>query len=174
MEGAQSLMKSLEKQKMCPNCEGRIPLEVEICPYCAHELTVSAAKLHHPLFQPQTLEDSLASLYKPPYQEKRSIPIEEPPMSKQSTPTQKNVEASLYGAPIPEERMEQPVEAKSSLMPTLLLLLGSQLLLLGLLLLVFSSNGVLRLEWDASNWFFYCLSALPLLYFGWKKLQEIE
>lgn len=161
-------MKPLEKQKMCPNCEGRVPLEAEICPYCAHEIGAQAAKPQSPLFQSQTLEDSLASLYKPPYQSK---PVEEAPMPRTLPP--KSLEASLYGHQ--EEEQAEPQKAKkSSLLPTILLMLASQLFILGFLQLFFATDGIVRLEWDASNWFFYCLLAAPLFYFGWKKLQEIE
>lgn len=166
-------MKSAEKQKLCPSCEARIPLEAEVCPFCAHELHSQAHKPQTQIFQTQSLEDSLASLYKPPYQGKRLPANEELPAEKQRPMSTKSVEASLYGQAAPEENA-QPQEKKSSLVPTLLLILASNLFLLGLMQLFFATDGILRLEFDASNWFFYCLLAVPLFYFGWRKLQEIE
>jgi hypothetical protein len=53
----------------------------------------------------------------------------------------------------------------------LLLSLGTNLFVLGLLQFFFSDQGVLRLEWNSAHWFFYCLGAIPLLFFGWKKNQ---
>jgi hypothetical protein len=164
------VMKSIEKQKLCPNCEGRIPVEMEICPYCAHELAQQGAKPQNPLFHKQSLEESLASLYKPPYQGKKAA--EE--MSMEKPKPLKGVEASLYGSSPREEEETQAQEKKSSLWPTVLLLLAANLLLLGILQLLFGVDGVVHLEWDTSNWFFYCLASIPLFYFGWKKLQEID
>jgi hypothetical protein len=161
-------MKSIEKQKMCPHCEGRIPFEVEVCPYCSHETSLQASKPQSPLFHSQSLEDSLASLYKPPYQSKTPSSME---TEKHSNPL--HVEASLYGQPAPQPQNELR-ETKSSLPPTILLLLASQLFILGLLQFFFAKDGIVHLEWDGSHWFFYCLFALPLFYFGWKKLQNLS
>ena len=163
------VMKTSEKQKICPHCEGRVPLEAELCPYCAHELT-NLAKPPQGLFQSQSLEESLSSLYKPPYQGKRAS---------QDFTHAKNVENALYKEPSRELSREPsgetPAEAekerKSSLWPTFMLLLAMNLFVLGLLQLFFATDGVVRLEWDASNWAFYCLAALPLCFFGWKKLR---
>ncbi len=165
-------MKSMEKQKLCPNCEGRIPIEMEICPYCAYELTNSVTKPQSPLFQKQSLEESLASLYKPPYQGRTTA---QETMEKPKSLTSKGVEASLYGSsPAGEEEEAQATPKKSSLWPTLLLLVGTNLLLLGILQLLFGENGVVHLQWETGNWFFYCLASIPLFYFGWKKLQELD
>ena len=58
----------------------------------------------------------------------------------------------------------------------LLLLPGSFFLFFGMILLFFSNDGTLSLEWNAHYWFFYLLLAAPLIYYGWRTLnrQEIE
>ncbi len=162
-------MKPVEKQKMCPSCDGRIPIDSEVCPYCTQEFQTQPLKSQSSLFQSQSLEDSLASLYKPPYQSKR--PSHDPlPIEKSSSISSKNVEASLYGNQRQEELLQEP---KGSLLSIILLLSAGHLFVFGILLFVFAQNGVLHLEWNANNWFFYCLGAIPLLYFGWKQLQKL-
>jgi ribosomal protein L40E len=51
-----------EKLKMCPFCEGEIPLEATDCNYCGSSLLKTRRpKPAYPA------EESLASLYEPPY-----------------------------------------------------------------------------------------------------------
>jgi hypothetical protein len=64
---------------------------------------------------------------------------------------------------------QNAAEEKSSFWPLLLLSVGANLLVLGLLQFFFSDNGQLMLQWDSSYWFIYCLAALPLFYVGFKK-----
>lgn len=174
-------MKSIEKEKICVSCEGRIPLDAEVCPFCATDQNKTG--LHNsfkaPLFQNQSLEDSLTSLYTPPYQGKR--PQFSEPMSVDSggetdyeddMPHYKEVTSTHRDEPILGERQEEEAP-KSSLTPTLMLLGGLHFFLLGMMQLLFSKNGILRLEWNANLWFFYCLVGAPLLYFGYKKVKEL-
>ena len=65
-------------------------------------------------------------------------------------------------------------EGRSSFWPILLLSIGGNLLTIGLLQLFFSDNGFLKLEWDSSYWFVYCLAAAPLFYFGFKKANTLK
>ena len=76
----------------------------------------------------------------------------------------------LMGATAPEEEAPQ----KSSFVPTAFLLGGVHFAVIGLMQLLFSKNGVLRLEWDANYWFFYFLASAPLFYFGMKKIKQLE
>ena len=175
-------MKTNEKQKMCPNCEGRISLEAEVCPFCAQEQIVEKGNnsLQTPLFQNQSLQDSLTSLYTPPYSGKRPLFSQE---IKKETPTFK--ENPMYKN-VTDEKFQDPLKAisaatndhenqaeESSLWPTVLMVAGSNFLVLGLLQLFFSENGLLKLEWDGSYWFIYCLLAFPLFYMGIKKMKKL-
>lgn len=161
-------MKTTDKEKMCMSCEGRIPLNADKCSYCGAE---QKSSYRTPIFQNQSLEDSLASLYTPPYQGKRpqfTKPTEEP-MQIYKEVTEKPQMDPILGTPPQEEE----VPAKSSLWTTVLLFAGANFLFLGLMQLFFSKNGVLRLEWDAHYWFLYCLVAAPCLFFGYKKFKEL-
>jgi hypothetical protein len=64
-------------------------------------------------------------------------------------------------------------EAKTILGPTLLMTLGAQLLLFGLLMLLFSHKGVMILKWDARFWFLYLFASAPFLFFGWRSLSKL-
>ncbi len=158
-------MKTVEKHKLCPNCEARVPLEATLCPFCASELNMEAPR-SSTLFQSQTLEDSVASLYTPPYQSS----------NRSASLSHSSAESSLYkkNAPAQQPQAEAPVERKSSLVPSILMFAGSTLLLLGLMLVIFAREGTLQLEWDASYWFIYALIGAPLLYFGYRKLSELD
>ena len=181
-------MKSAEREKICLNCEGRIPLDADVCPYCASHQTqaVGDSAFQAPLFDNQSLEDSLTSLYTPPYQGKRpqfdapfgeqplpSSPIlpEEPPSSPYREVTGRDSVDPLEGATAP---LEDEAPKQSSLIPMTLLLAGAQFVVIGLMQLFFSKNGVLRLEWNANYWFFYFLMSAPLFYFGHKKLKLLK
>ncbi len=175
-------MKPTERQKLCPNCDGNVPIEAAVCPYCAADLSGQTEKDSAPsqavLFKNQSLQESLASLYTPPYSSSSAAPsAPKAPVFKEAAP--KRAESAYKSAPPPPSptpaatEMAVPEEAtdKASVLSILLLSLSGVLLTLGLIQFFFSNNGVLRLEWDASYWFIYCLGALPLFYFGYKKLQ---
>jgi hypothetical protein len=179
------------RQKMCTSCDGRVPLEAEVCPYCAAEMkatlvSISGAKeLHH-----RSLQDSLTSLYTPPYgknssflnqggEKKEMAPFNkfEPPLKESMVEKRFNSASPSLGAPtIPVDSNADPNvdQGKNSFWPILLLSIGTNLLTLGLLQLFFSDNGFLRLEWDSSHWFIYCLTALPLFFFGFKKANLLK
>lgn len=177
-------MKPNERQKICPGCDGRIPIESNECPYCAADLTeeaTSAASASQgPLFKNQSLQASLASLYTPPYSAKTpqfSVSPEQPSSLKKPAEAYKEVSSSprmgdpAVGINTVEEEQQ---EAQSHFWPLLILSAGSLLLIVGLLQLFFSDNGKLRLEWDSSYWFIYCLGALPFLFFGFKRVNQIK
>lgn len=181
-----------DRQKMCTNCDGRIPRDADVCPYCAAEQSQSvAASLSTPSeLNHQSLQDSLTSLYSPPYSAKSSGHIQpappfkevpslnkpEPPKDSMAEKRFNNSSAALGVPTIPVDSAEEQATdgAKSSFWPILLLSIGANLLTLGLLQLFFSDNGFLHLEWDSSRWFLYCLAALPLFFFGFKKANAMK
>src|SRR5579863_2385956 len=170
-----------DRQKMCTSCDGRIPIDAAMCPYCtAQQMSVpssagSAKELHH-----QSLQDSLTSLYTPPYAGKTAgftpaggAKMEIPPIP-QSTPLKASMvekrvggSSAVLGVPsIPTDSAENPHvdEARNHFWPILLLSVAANLLTVGLLQLFFSDEGFLRLEWDSSHWYIYCLAAFPLFF----------
>lgn len=178
-------MKSTEKEKMCSTCDGMIPFDVDNCPYCGTEQNARQQNsFQTPIFKTQSLEDSLTSLYTPPYMGKRpqfgqqpeiSTHEETPMTSYNNAPIYKEVTEKpqmnpLLGATVEEEE----ASPQNSFFCTLLLTLGANFCILGLIQLFFSKNGILRLEWNANYWFFYCLIGAPLIYFGMKKLKTFS
>lgn len=177
-------MKPNDRQKLCPNCDGNVPLEATECPYCAADLSGQAEKDSAPsqavLFKNQSLQESLASLYTPPYSSSASSSAPaapKAPVFKEAAP--KRAEPTYRSAPPPpsptpaatEAAVSEEANEKGSILSIMLMSLSGVLLTLGLIQFFFSSNGILRLEWDASYWFIYCLGALPLFYLGYKKLN---
>lgn len=179
-----------DRQKMCANCDGRIPLDSEVCPYCTADVKSSLApafsgkELHH-----QSLQDSLTSLYTPPYAKNSSLISQggekkevfhfskAEPLKDSMIEKRFNHASPSLGAPtIPVESAADSNEeqAKNGFWPLLLLSIGTNLLTLGLLQLFFSDNGFLRLEWDSRYWFVYCLAALPLFFLGFKKANLLK
>lgn len=138
-------MKPADRLKMCPNCDGRIPLDATQCPYCfSHQQSDTSAPKN---FTPSS--DPLSALYPPPY----STQVNE-------TPTKTT--------PIPEAAETGSIPFWSIFM----LALGSNLLTLGILQFFFSDHGTLRLEMNASYWFLMVLVGAPLIYVGLKNLSQ--
>lgn len=181
-------MHSKDRQKMCPQCDGRIPLEAEQCPYCASVQTVQAAEEDAQFYREQSLQESLTKLHSPPYPAKNAAPMYSD-MKQGSTfmkqtdsfkgvmPEKRFHSSAPLGIPtIPPQMQEeqQSVDEKTSFWPIFFLSIGGNLLVLGLLQLFFSEKGFLRLEWDSSYWFVYCLAALPLVVLGYKKANQLK
>lgn len=140
-------MKPVERQKMCPNCDGRIPQESTQCPFCFAQLSSDSST------PKVTTTDPLSALYPPPYT--TSGAASETKSTAKSTTA---VESS--------EREAIPFWS------ILMLALGSNLLTLGVLQFFFSDRGILKLEMNASYWFLMVLIAGPLIYFGLKNLSS--
>lgn len=124
----------------------------------------------------QSLQKSLTSLYSPPYPKKSTGYTgderdEGISMKSQDPFKMSSMDHSLGAAPAMAQR--EDAEEKASFWPILMLSAGANLLVLGLLQLFFSTNGVLRLEWDSSNWFLYSMCAVPLLVFGYRKAKQL-
>jgi hypothetical protein len=145
-----------KRQKLCHNCEGEIDLDVIVCPFCAADLREE--KPEQGRLSPnigQKLQDlhTSQSLYPP------SFPIR-PPESVPEAP------------PSPQPAVVEET-SKNIFGPTILFTLGVQLVLLGLLMLLFSHKGVVVLRWNAGWWFLYCVSGFPFLYFGYRALSKL-
>lgn len=141
---------------MCYNCEGEVDLDVIVCPFCAADLREEKPEQQafHQVASVKNL-NTQQSLYPSSY----------PPRAKpEEPPIQETQETAL----------ETEEETKGSYSSILLLTLGSQLLILGLFMLFFSSQGSLVLKWDARFWYFYVLASIPLFIFGVKSYQKIK
>ena len=141
-------MKPVDRQKICPNCDGRIPYDAAQCTYCFATLQVdnSSSKLFS---SPET------PLYTPPYSAKLATEPSQPRATVKS---------------VSPENTE--VTDAQSFLPILCLILGGNLLTLGILQFFFSDHGVVRLEINGSYWFLMLLVSLPLFYYGLKSSNQ--
>lgn len=191
-------MKKGEKQKMCTQCDARLPLDSDICIYCGSKVDGGSGSWDRTGGSAVRM-GSLESPYKPPYPSRlpefsreqedlaphqggqeacasrcgqeayasrcgQEEPFRHEPPTEREDPLPQAVRAVV----MPEETNER----KNALLASGSLLLASYLLLLGLLQLLFSEGGKLRLEWSTDYWYIYCLAALPLVYLGYKKLEN--
>lgn len=172
-------MKPVDRQKMCAHCEGRIAVEATSCPYCGMPLigetdgaTASAS------MGGLSSQESLSSLYPPPYSNRNfpSMKTDSKDMQSKFKAPQALVDNPFAKMPLTSTAVatEKSVEDKEGFMPLIFVLLGSNLLTLGLMQAIFSEGGFLRLEWNSKYWFYYCLVSIPLLYLGMKKIKQIK
>ena len=141
-------MKSSEKFKLCPSCDGKAPLEVVICPYCASSFTDTNSKNKAPL----------AASYSPPYSAERVTP------SQAEVKTQKSAQA--------QAQVSVQDKESSAFLPIALLTIGTNLLMLSMLLLILGRNGKVELEWSSSYWMLYLILGAPLVFMGYKILKK--
>lgn len=178
-------MKPKDRQKICSNCDGRIAIDSEHCPYCGTLATAMPREETSepaPLFDHQSIQDSLTSLYTPPYSNKSTPSMKQDkmrpkPITKENHDNQLSASLGKYNysqSSLPVIDTEEKSEEKSSFSPLLFLLLGSNMLVIGLLQLFFSEGGILRLEWKSKYWFVYCLIAIPVLLMGYKKASQMS
>lgn len=157
-------MQPNQRTKMCPNCEGNVAMEVSICPYCGSSLFSQNPSLPNQKtgdsVKSLSNEETLASLYPPPYKTK----IMESVDSLEQVEENKSV----------EQKEDIKEFEKKSLLPTILFWVGANLLIFSLILLFFSKDGFLCLKWNSTYWYLYTLLSIPLLYFGFKGLQNLK
>lgn len=141
------------KKKLCWNCEGRVTLTEEYCPFCGVYLSPST------LPEGADHQQHLA----PPYKL-----VEDP--SENNLDDANDTDKDDQKLEISEEQEES---FKNTLLTIFCLLGGVIFFLFGLVLLLFSQQGVFTLQWKASYWIFYLLVSLPLLLIGWNKLKTL-
>ncbi len=168
-------MKPKDREKICSHCDGRIAVEANSCPYCGMPLVEESDRYTKSNSQSLSSQESLSSLYPPPYSNRNFA---------QMKTDHKNLE-SKFKAPqalsenpfakmqlASNQSLEKQEEEKTEFMPMLFVLLGSNLLTLGLMQAMFSESGFLRLEWSSKYWAYYCLIAIPLIIIGMKKVKK--
>jgi hypothetical protein len=189
-------MKQVDRTKACWNCEADVSFEATYCPFCGTDLLTSSiekptqAPKRDRKFADQTLQESLASLYKPPYSVRNRQGFGIPDEREESSyiPTKPQKEDPLFESTyevqeeeevlpmIPEggiESMDDSEESirRGSVLPLLFLMIGAHLFMLGALLLFCSHHGKVVLEWSSRFWFLYSALGLPLIYFGNRLLK---
>ncbi len=142
-----------DSQILCWNCEEIVHKYAVECPYCKKELRAGASDdtdfIESDLPEiDQTSKIAPIFSFKPP----EDVLSDELIEKKQS-----NVSTSLLYA----------------LCSIICLLAGSFFLIFGVFLKLFSENGVLSFQWDASSWPFFIIPAIILLVVGfWAYSKE--
>ncbi|HSW86927.1 MAG TPA: hypothetical protein VLG49_05450, partial [Rhabdochlamydiaceae bacterium] len=98
-------MNPADRKKMCTSCDGMIPIDAETCPYCTADQaqTIESTPHQAPLFKHQSLQDSLTSLYTPPYSSKGHMAsYEESKGSQRSRRETMNVGSPSIAIPVAE------------------------------------------------------------------------
>lgn len=151
-------MKTVDRQKMCMHCNGRIPVDADLCPYCATQ-------------QPEaTTAAASAPLFAPPY-EAAAETARSSEGFKDVTKERQMMGASSMGSTASES---QEGSATSGFWAVLFLSIATNLITAGMLQFFFSEQGVLKFEWDCKYWFLYCLVSVPLFYFGIKQANKLK
>ena len=188
-------MKQVDRTKVCWSCEADVSYEATYCPFCGTDLLTSAVESKEEptkqdeRFATQSLEESLASLYKPPYSVRNrqglGVPDErEEPSFKQVTPPKEDPLFQSYdsqelretpppSASTPAIKPQEQTEERGGVLPLLLLSVGVNLIVLGILIVFFSKEGMVCLEWSARYWFFYLLTGLAIAYMGVRSLKQL-
>ena len=155
-------MKPVDRQKICPNCDGRIAYDASQCTYCFTALQVDSSTK---LFSAPPSQDNLSALYIPPYSTRPAAEPAEPKMASKAAALYPEKEGGMGG-------VQTEASDSKSVLPILLLCLGGNLLTLSILQFFFSDHGVVRLEINGSYWFLMLLASLPLFYFGLKNSSK--
>lgn len=173
-------MKQAERTRTCSNCEADVNREATYCPFCGTDLLLTPISSKEDLFEgdekfsSQSLQESLASLYKPPYSvrnrqgfgipdERESATIKEIELSKEGPLFRSYEDEEITEKRPKEKKIEAEDRLHGDVLPLLLLSIGAHLLIVGLFLLFFSKDGVLTLEWNSRFWFLYCFFGIPLI-----------
>jgi hypothetical protein len=158
---------------MCWNCEGRVSVKEETCPYCG--VSVVPASLDG---SDEAMPSPFQALFSN-YQTENSSDIPASPYAMvhsmddghhdhENAKVQSETEEE-------EEFSENSLEGfKKGFLAILFLLGGSMLFLFALSLALFSHQGVFTLSWDATLWFVYGGLSLPLLFLGWRLLSQLD
>lgn len=145
-------MKPKKRQKLCFNCDGEVDLDVIVCPYCAADLREE--KPEQPITQ-------------------NVRPLNEAHMSESLYPSNEPEACAPVKEAVAEKSdMSDSQSPNRSVGSILLLTLGSQLFILGFLLVLLAHKGSVTLKWDARLWFLYIFASIPFLIFGYRSLSK--
>lgn len=144
------------KTKLCWNCEGNVSRSAENCPYCAVYLSPEGDDL---------IEEPAP---RAPYKVEKGNSGDIPKAPYNPTSDTENSEDETQ-----EASLTQPLSSfQATFLPLIFLTTGLISLFFSLMLFLFSENGKLTLQWDGDMWYVYALFALPLLFMGWRYLEQ--
>ena len=157
------MMDKKDKKKLCSQCEGSIPYQLTQCPFCGYEQQDKSSS--------EVLSDTLdrnrglSSLYHPPYLSQSIGEVRKDKTEHISFPKEQESEQS---------NDKENELAKKEVIVILLLAIGGQFMLLGCILLLFSVDGIVTLQWKSKYWYIYCLFSVPFLILGFKLLKKFK
>lgn len=161
-------MSAVPKKKLCWNCEGNVSKEVNNCPYCGvylHAEEFEENSKWNPNYSSQTSEDEVPS---PIYQIKPDTSEDQELKEHPKTATQPTQETSFIALNYLYSHLKQ------EMFPLLFLMMGSIFFLFGIVLLLFSQNGTLTLQWEEKYSIYFLFFSLPLIGLGWYYFHHLE
>jgi hypothetical protein len=155
-------MSKKNDKRLCWNCEGNVSHHLSQCPYCGVDVT-------HPQLRD---ENNPFKGFGNQFQSNTKQEIPQPPYAKEQTKEYAVTKEELsLNAEKEITKEESPLTTKREIKAFLLLFPGIIFCLFGLALILFSSDGVLTLQWNQNVAYFYFLGATPLLYLGWRAFR---
>lgn len=150
-------MNTIPKSKLCWNCEANVLMTQEICPYCGVTIQTPSLEGQREEFAPPYLMGA---------QKTQQIPTS--PYASEDAEEKENEEQQEL---LEDEAVD---DFKKFLFAMFLMLAGSVFLIFGVVLAIFSKNGVLTLQWNGDLWYVYLALALPMLLMGLRVLQRVN
>ncbi len=151
-------MSAIPKKKLCWNCEGNVSRQIDNCPFCGvylHAAEDESEERWNPSFQSRPQIDEENSNHPIPFS-----PLQDP-IDQPDTSLNDFSPPSIYS------------QIRHEILPILLLMSGSVFFLFGVILLLFSQNGTLVLQWNGNHWPYFLIASIPSLIVGWKYFQDI-
>lgn len=158
-------MSATPKKRLCWNCDGSVPLHTEHCPYCGVYIEQMA----------DSVEEEQEDVHAPPFAAagtgQRDAGALAPPFA---LPRKGKASASKSAEAQAKTQIRPVGENRRVVFPLLLLLCGSVFTLFGLVLLLFSENGIFTLKWNGDHWILYLIGGFVLLGVGWRLLGRLD
>ncbi len=144
-------MSAVPKKKLCWNCEGNIVTNIDNCPYCGVYVHSSEMDEINDWHAPYTGETKTEEIPSPFYK----LHPEQEIVNDSSQVPENTPSLSLFE------------QLKKDVLPTLLLMAGSVFFLFGLVLVLFSHEGTLTLQWNGNLWPYFLIGSIIFIAVGW-------
>lgn len=161
-------MSAVPKKKLCWNCEGNIAKQIDNCPYCGVYLHADELEENsdwNPSYRPSSKTEEIPS---PIYQIQQETDVNDSEEAIEASPK------DLKEASNPFSWNHLSTELTKDVFPILFLMMGSICFLFGVVLMLFSQNGALVLQWQESHALYFLFFSVPLVGFGWWFLQKLD
>ncbi|MFI0435050.1 MAG: hypothetical protein ACH350_04910 [Parachlamydiaceae bacterium] len=158
-------MSAVPKKKLCWNCEGNVANNIDNCPYCGvylHAEEIEDDSAWNPTYREKSTEEAVPT---PLYQIKPQLE------EHQSLENDQQIHAEHRDVSAWTSAFSQ---LKQDVFPILFLMMGSLFFLFGIVLLLFSQNGMFTLQWQERDGLYFLLFSIPAIIFGWIYLQRLD